>query len=242
MSEQTIKQAEAYNLQDTVHLLAASFRYSRGSPKLQHCIFRFWAANYDERFDHDTVLAAADPVAEIASKMIYKSGIHPPQDLTHDKSRDRQNRGLTLYEGIQEEAATGAEQLLDKLTDPEFSGQPLSKGLLFKYLTRAQLSKDERWRPFTQEKPWYTTGVPVRYRSHLVDHGMLGRSTGLPEMDAFFQTIYGAYESPASTVARKDHIEAGKRIANIVGAHLAYNPEDTPLLMQVQLDNDAGAN
>lgn len=223
MSEAVTEVSTApYTMQETIKLFAASFRYSRGDPDVQDQIFHFLCSKYRQRLDAEIIKDLIPAFSDLAGKFIYHSGIHPNPDIV---GREDQ----TILEGIESEVAYQAKQFTDILQN-DYHAEIASSDILLGWFART-LSNEAKRIPFNGTKNSHKRNLPLKYRSNIVDHGLLGRSTGIAEMDDYFISITGAYLKGATGIYT--HRVSSTNLPAVVAAHLSYNSEDTGPLTAV---------
>ncbi len=207
-------------IQRAGHLLLASFKHSRGNPGLQKSIFQFVALYHGSKFTSEAVQQARPMVVEAAGKYMYESGQHVAVRIQRHTSSV-----LGLIEQTVEEQAGSFRAQLDHWA-------PRSNGLDLTEAAANVVGLDARWIPHLRDTydGGRFSGQRAPYRSNLVHHGLLARSTGMEEIDDFYTRISERLLAVWQRPEQAPH-NIMPHTYQAIAAHLSYNPDDAQPLM-----------
>jgi len=213
-------ETQMYSSKDVASIIVNSFRFSRGSDFTQHRLLSAIVIANRGRLSGELIDASIDEAVSATNAIYMNQRVHlVPENRNHSRTDAEQ---LLYTQGVVEGYTDAMKTILkDKLTtDTDWDD-------LSGYLIIA----DRKWIPEVREAAVKSGLQPAArpYRSNIITHGFLSRSTGLAEYDMIFGAVADRItkmeESPPQIYSMLETEATG--LKQIALAHIHYNPADT---------------
>jgi hypothetical protein len=219
-----IAQEEApkpFDIRYTGMLLVNSFRFSQGNERFQRPLLEWLAARYHDQFNVHVVKRAVEPATKVAHGIVNHPQRHNPDKAPMSLKTVRKN------------VKGSADDLNRYLRDcPERLAEKAGVG----YLVHATLERDSYFLGIggslskeggkrTRSEGHLKVPYSDPYFSFWVHHGLMQKTTGLPEYDRMFKEMAAEY---GATEGISDYC---RMVApQVVEAYIEHHPQHTELL------------
>lgn len=192
-------------------LILRSFHMSRGYPPVQSTFLKYAGSLSHEKITKEDLSAASDICFEAAKKFLFNGG--HVRFLTKDFQDEPENM---IYQQVDAAVANLLAGLNSARTYEVDGAAPLQI-----------MTADSDWMPYSKSRESEISRLTTvtSFKSNFVEYVLIGRDSGMTELNDFYRGSREKFEGMASRGALEGFM--GYQLQNLVAAHLSYNPGDT---------------